>query len=190
MVQDGLKLAQTGPKRAPRWGKLGQDGPILFQMCQSPRIVQYGSKMSQDGPKMASAWPKDGLRCLSMAVFGFHLGPSRALPGFAFVLPSLCLRFAFALPSLCLRFAFALLSPCFRFAFVLLSLRLRFAFALPLLCFRFAFALPSFCICFAFAFVCLCFAFAFRMGGGLRSYEALKCFLGCSRAPIRPLRAL
>ena len=108
-------MVQKGLKRAPRWAKLGQDcskcAPTKPQ--NHPRWLEDVTRWSQDGPSMA----QDGLRCLSQAVFGFHLGPPRALPGFAFVLPSFCIRFAFALPSLCLHFAFALLSFCLRCAF-------------------------------------------------------------------------
>ena len=108
MVQDRPKLAQKGPKIDSRWGKLGQDAPRLLKTCtnkapESPKIAQTNFKMV---PRWA-AMAQDGPICLSRAVLGFHLGPSQALPGFAFALPSLCLCFAIALPLLCLCFDFA-----------------------------------------------------------------------------------
>ena len=68
-------------------------------------------------PRHGSAWSKNVQDICLEAVLGFRLWLSQALPGFASVLPSLCLRVAFALPSLCLCFAFALFLYCLCFAF-------------------------------------------------------------------------
>ena len=128
MVQDGLKIAQQCPKRATRWGKWGQAGPRLLQMCFN--TVPESPKMFQRGLKMVPAWPKmvkDVCLRLSLVFILGLLGRSMALPSF-------CLRFAFALLSLCLRFAFAL----------------------PSFCFRCAFELPLLCLCFCFPLLCLC----------------------------------
>ena len=86
----------------PRWAKIALELP-----WHSPEIAQDGTKMFEDGPLKAKDgldMAQDGPTCLPWAVLSFHLGPSRALPGFAFALHSLCLRFAFALPLLCLCF--------------------------------------------------------------------------------------
>ena len=54
------KMAQDGPKMAPKWPQEAEDGPKMAQDVakNDPRYRQDGPKWPQDGPR----WPQDGPR--------------------------------------------------------------------------------------------------------------------------------
>ena len=54
---NGPKMAQDGPKKAPRWRKRPQEGPKMAQ--NGPKTAP---KMAQDGPKKAPRWRKTARR--------------------------------------------------------------------------------------------------------------------------------
>ena len=112
MAQDGpdeARIAPSWPKKAPeiapRWGKLGQNGPRLPQNCsKKPQNQSRWTKM-----------PPVTIQHGKITSFGKYISSSNS-----FFITLLCLGVVFALTSFCYRFVFA--SFCFTLALLLCCL--------------------------------------------------------------------